>query len=114
MDFRDSTDKNAILARVDSMVKLNGDTCIGEALDYFYENMFTAAAGSRANVQKRVIVMTDGMLTQITFNSSRGMWLIPAMSAETTHGQELTANHNIAFDHLRWSDWLRTGLEFHF
>ena len=83
MDFRDSTDKNAILARVDSMVKLNGDTCIGEALDYFYENMFTAAAGSRANVQKRVIVMTDGMLTQITFNSSRGMWLIPAMSAET-------------------------------
>ena len=42
------------------MRKLNGDTCIGEALDYFYSNMFTAQAGLREGVKQRVIVMTDG------------------------------------------------------
>jgi len=42
------------------MKKLNGDTCIGEALDYFYENMFTAEAGLRSDTKQRVIVMTDG------------------------------------------------------
>ena len=45
---------------IDGMRKLNGDTCIGEALDYFYRNMFTSQAGQRSDVEQRVIVMTDG------------------------------------------------------
>jgi hypothetical protein len=52
--------KGAVLRRIDSMKKLNGDTCIGEALDFFYTNMFNAAAGLRQDVSTRVIVMTDG------------------------------------------------------
>ena len=44
IDFREANSKDIIKQRVDSMRKLNGDTCIGEALDYFYSNMFTAQA----------------------------------------------------------------------
>ena len=43
------------------MRQMSGDTCIGEALDYFYRNMMTTAAGMRDDVKKKVIMMTDGM-----------------------------------------------------
>ena len=42
------------------MRQMSGDTCIGEALDYFYRNMMTSAAGMRNDVKKKVIMMTDG------------------------------------------------------
>ena len=40
-DFKDSNDKDALLQKIDRMRKLNGDTCIGEGLNYFLTNMFT-------------------------------------------------------------------------
>ena len=60
MDYKDSTSKAEVLRKIDEMSQMSGDTCIGEALEYFYENMMTAEAGLRDGVKKRVIMMTDG------------------------------------------------------
>ena len=60
LTFDRSTSKEAVIGAIDGMKKLNGDTCIGEALDYFYRNIFTSQAGLRSDVEQRVIVMTDG------------------------------------------------------
>ena len=60
MDYKDSTSKKDVLQKIDDMRQMSGDTCIGEALGWFYENMMTAEAGLRDGVKKRVIMMTDG------------------------------------------------------
>ena len=36
MNFKDSTDKKTVIDRINNMRQMSGDTCIGEALDYFY------------------------------------------------------------------------------
>jgi len=36
LNFKDSTDKKTVIDRINNMRQMSGDTCIGEALDYFY------------------------------------------------------------------------------
>ena len=60
MDYKDSTNKKDVLRKIDEMQQMSGDTCIREALEYFYENMMTAEAGLCDGVKKRLIMMTDG------------------------------------------------------
>ena len=40
MNFKDSTDKKTVIDRINNMRQMSGDTCIGEALDYFYRSFF--------------------------------------------------------------------------
>ena len=42
MNFKDSTDKKTVIDRINNMRQMSGDTCIGEALDYFYRSFFSS------------------------------------------------------------------------
>ena len=56
MDYKDSTSKKDVLEKIDNMRQMSGDTCIGEALEYFYTNMMTPEAGLR---EGRVLRTTE-------------------------------------------------------
>ena len=36
LNFKDSADKKTVIDRINNMRQMSGDTCIGDALDYFY------------------------------------------------------------------------------
>ena len=60
--FSDSIDESKVFEKIEKMKKINGDTCLGETLDFFTRNMLTEAAGSRINagIEQIIFVMTDG------------------------------------------------------
>ena len=62
INFSESRDKNLVFKKIKNIKKINGDTCLGETLDYATRNMLTTAAGSRIEqgIEQIIFVMTDG------------------------------------------------------
>jgi len=59
--FNQATNKESVLSKIDGMKSLGGNTCIGEALQYFRYYVYIPQHGLRDGYTRRVIVLTDGV-----------------------------------------------------